>query len=152
MAATDNTIVVQAPFEVVWTMTNDVESWPALFAEYADVEILRREGDAIEFRLTTRPDADGHVWSWVSRRTPDKDARTVLAHRIETGPFRFMRLKWTYRETPDGVEMRWMQEFEVKDEAPFDDAAMAERLDRNTRLNMTRIKQLIEERVAKEAV
>ncbi|MFG2371940.1 SRPBCC family protein [Streptomyces sp. NPDC048504] len=72
MAATDNTIVVRAPFEVVWTMTNDVESWPALFAEYAEVEILRREGDAIEFRLTTRPDSDGRVWS----RVPTTSSRT----------------------------------------------------------------------------
>lgn len=30
--------------------------------------------------------------------------KAVWAHRVETGHFRFMRLWWNYRETPDGVE------------------------------------------------
>nr|CAP12603.1 aromatase [Streptomyces olivaceus] len=152
MTTTDNTITIRAPFDLVWRRTNDVESWPTLFAEYASVDVLRRDGDAVEFRLTTRPDADGKVWSWVSRREPDLASRTVSARRVETGPFRFMHLTWTYQETPDGVVLRWIQEFEVADEAPFDDAAMAERIDRNTRLNMGRIKQLIEADATKETV
>ncbi|MGH3898242.1 MAG: SRPBCC family protein, partial [Pseudonocardiaceae bacterium] len=28
--------------ELVWSMTNDVESWPQLFSEYASAEILSR--------------------------------------------------------------------------------------------------------------
>ncbi|MFD8995009.1 SRPBCC family protein [Streptomyces abikoensis] len=150
MARTDNAIVIDAPLDLVWEMTNDVESWPTLFGEYAAAEILRRDGDAIEFRLTTKPDADGREWSWVSRRTPDRENLTVSAHRIETGPFTYMDLAWSYRQTPEGVEMRWVQEFEVKDEAPFDDAAMVARIDGASRKNMNRIKQAIEARAAKE--
>ena len=50
-------------------MTNDVESWPELFTEYASAEILDREGDTVRFRLTMHPDENGKVWSWVSERT-----------------------------------------------------------------------------------
>ena len=151
MAVTDNSIVVDAPMELVWEMTNDVASWPELFSEYAAAEILERDGDTVRFRLTLRPDDDGNVWSWVSERTPDPVSRTVRARRIETGPFEFMNLHWTYTETDGGVEMRWRQEFEVRPGLPFGNAEMAERLNTNTRREMARIKELVEKAAAQRA-
>lgn len=151
MALTDNSIVVDAPMELVWEMTNDVESWPELFSEYAAAEILERDGDTIRFRLTLHPDEDGNVWSWVSERTPDPVTRTVRARRIETGPFEFMNLHWTYTETDGGVEMRWRQEFEVRPGLPFGNEEMAERLNTNTRREMARIKGLVEKAAAERA-
>ncbi len=151
MAVTDNSIVVDAPMELVWEMTNDVASWPELFSEYAAAEILERDGDTVRFRLTLRPDDDGNVWSWVSERTPDPVSRTVRARRIETGPFEFMNLHWTYAETDGGVEMRWRQEFEVRPGLPFGNAEMAERLNTNTRREMARIKELVEKAAAQRA-
>lgn len=67
---TENSITVDAPFDLVWDMTNDLENWPNLFSEYASVEVLSREGDTTTFRLTMHPDDNGKVWSWVSERTP----------------------------------------------------------------------------------
>jgi aromatase len=151
MALTDNSIVVGAPMELVWEMTNDVESWPELFSEYAAAEILGRDGDTIRFRLTLHPDEDGNVWSWVSERTPDPVTRTVRARRIETGPFEFMNLHWTYTERDGGVEMRWRQEFEVRPGLPFGNEEMAERLNTNTRREMARIKGLVEKAAAERA-
>lgn len=46
--------------------------------------------------------------------------------------------------------MRWRREFEVKDDTPLGDAAITERIDRNTRSNMNRIKQVIEDRSAQQ--
>ena len=40
---TDNSIVINAPLQLVWDMTNDVESWPWLFTEYDSVAILECE-------------------------------------------------------------------------------------------------------------
>ena len=40
---TQNEIVIAAPLELVWDMTNDLENWPQLFSEYAAVEVLGRE-------------------------------------------------------------------------------------------------------------
>ncbi|MGC9535673.1 SRPBCC family protein [Streptomyces sp. UG1] len=151
MALTDNSIVIDAPMELVWEMTNDVASWPELFSEYAAAEILERDGDTIRFRLTLHPDENGKVWSWVSERTPDPVTRTVRARRIETGPFEFMNLHWTYTETVGGVEMRWRQEFEVRPGLPFGNAEMAERLNTNTRREMARIKGLVEKAAAERA-
>ncbi|GAA4616664.1 SRPBCC family protein [Actinoallomurus liliacearum] len=145
---TDNAIVINAPMALVWDMTNDVASWPSLFSEYAAAEILKRDGDTVTFRLTMHPDEDGQVWSWVSERTADPVGREVNAHRIETGPFEHMNIHWEYREVADGVRMRWVQDFHMKPQAPVDDAAMTEHLNRNTAIQMDRIKRLVEEAAA----
>ena len=143
-ARTDNAIVIAAPMGIVWEMTNDVASWPELFSEYASAEILGRQGSTVSFRLTMHPDPDGNVWSWVSERTADEQTRTVLAHRVETGPFEYMNIRWTYRPVTGGVEMRWVQDFHMKPQAPADDAAMAEHINANSAIQLERIKRLVE--------
>jgi len=145
---TDNSITINAPLDLVWDMTNDVESWPDLFSEYASAEILHRTGDTVRFRLTMHPDENGAVWSWVSERTADRASRTVSAHRVETGPFAYMRIRWTYDETPDGTRMRWIQDFRMKPGAPVDTAGMTDRINTNSVVQMTRIRDLVEKAVA----
>ncbi|MEV0325262.1 polyketide cyclase [Micromonospora echinospora] len=141
---TECAVVIDAPMDLVWEMTNDVPNWPDLFTEYASAEVLERDGNTIRFRLTMHPDENGRVNTWVSERTSDPATRTVRAHRIETGPFDFMHIFWAYREVDGGVEMRWEQEFHVKDEMPFDDAAMAAHLLKNSAIQMAAIKERIE--------
>jgi heme-degrading monooxygenase HmoA/ribosome-associated toxin RatA of RatAB toxin-antitoxin module len=141
---TDNSVVIHAPMDLVWRMTNDVTSWTTLFTEYANVEVLNRDEQTMRFRLTTHPDENGKVCGWVSERTVDEDTKTVTAHRVETGPFEYMRIHWEYRPVDDGVRMRWVQEFAVKPEAPMDDASAERFLNLRTRTEMAHIKLLIE--------
>jgi aromatase len=142
---TDNHIVIDAPMDVVWDMTNDVPNWPHLFSEYASAEVLERDGDTVVFRLTMHPDEDGNVWSWVSKRTSDPATRTVRAERVETGPFEFMNIYWEYTEEPGGgVRMRWVQDFHMKPQAPATDDAMTEHLNINTKVQMALIKERVE--------
>jgi aromatase len=49
---TDNKVVIEAPIDQVWTVTNDVASWPSLFSEYASAEILETAENYVKFRLT----------------------------------------------------------------------------------------------------
>jgi aromatase len=141
---TDNAIVIDAPFDVVWEMTNDVPGWPRLFSEYAVAEVLHRDGDTVRFRLALHPDENGTVWSWVSERTVDRQDHTVRAHRVETGVFKYMSLFWEYTETPEGVRLRWVQDFEMRPTAPIDDAAMTARLNANTAGQLRLIKDKVE--------
>lgn len=143
-AVTDSSIVINAPMELVWEMTNDVESWPRLFTEYSKAEILERTEDTVRFRLTMHPDENGKEWSWVSERSPNPANRTVRARRIETGPFEYMNIFWEYREVDSGVEMHWVQEFQVRQEMAFGDEAMAAHLKQNTVVQMAHIKEQIE--------
>jgi aromatase len=143
---TDNEITIAAPLDLVWDMTNDIESWPNLFSEYASVEVLRREGDTTTFRLTMHPDENGKVWSWVSERETARDVHTVWARRVETGPFAFMNIRWEYDETPEGTRMCWTQDFEMRPDAPIDDAGMTELINRNSKVQMELIRDKIEQR------
>ncbi|MFE4419259.1 SRPBCC family protein [Streptomyces sp. NPDC056817] len=142
---TDNHIVIHAPLDLVWEMTNDVPKWPDLFSEYATAEVLERDGDTVVFRLTMHPDEDGNVWNWVSRRTSDAATRTVRAERVETGPFEYMKIYWEYTVEPGGgVRMRWVQDFHMKPQAPATDEGMTEHLNRNTLVQMALIKEKVE--------
>lgn len=148
---TDNEIVIDAPRDVVWTMTNDIVSWPKLFSEYSESTVLSERDGTIIFRLSLHPDENGTVWSWVSARTPDEATATVRSQRLETGPFKYMWIFWEYVETAQGVVMRWVQDFEMKPEAPVDDAAMQQRLNRNTAIQMRLIKEKVEAAARSEA-
>jgi aromatase len=143
---TDNAIVIEAPRDVVWSALNDIERWPELFTEYASAEIIERDGETTRFRLTTYPDPEhnGQVWSWVSERTAEPAAYRSRSHRIETGPFQYMRIQWFFDEVEGGTEMRWKQEFSMKPEAPADDAGAEDYLNRNTRIQMQVIKERLE--------
>lgn len=141
---TDNEILISAPLDLVWAVTNDVAGWPELFSEYASAEILERDGDSVTFRLTMHPDENGQVWSWVSKRTPDPAQHVVRAHRIETGPFEYMNIEWTYEPANGGTRMRWIQDFQMKPTAPVDDEQMTANLNRNTKVQMLLIKEKLE--------
>jgi aromatase len=146
MPVTDNAVVIAAPIDVVWERMNDVESWPSLFSEYAKAEILEHEGDKITFRLTTHPDPEynGQVWSWVSERVVDPSTYTTKSKRIETGPFEYMTIEWYFEEVEGGTQMRWVQDFSMKPEAPATNEQAEEYLNKNTKEQMRVIKERIE--------
>lgn len=141
---TDNEIVIDASMDLVWDMTNDIASWTDLFSEYAEAKILRTQDGTIVFRLALHPDENGTVWSWVSARTPDPATRTVRSQRVETGPFKYMWIYWEYLPAKDGVRMRWVQDFEMKPQAPVDDEVMQDNLNRNTAVQMRLIRDKVE--------
>jgi len=147
-ARTDNSIVIDAPLETVWELLNDVENWPNLFTEYAKAEILERNGNTMQFRLTTHPDPeyDGQVWTWVSERTVDPEAHSVKARRIETGPFEYMNIEWYFEPADGGTRIRWVQDFSMKPTAPADDEQAEKYMNERTAEQMSAIKGRIEER------
>ncbi|MGC4806940.1 SRPBCC family protein [Micromonospora sp. DT233] len=145
---TENSIVIAAPLRLVWELTNDVANWPELFTEYAAVQILERDGRTVRFRLTMHPDETGTVWSWVSERTTDWENRQVRAHRVETGPFEYMKIHWRYGTEPEGTRMTWTQDFAMRPQAPLDNAGMTARINANSRVQLAVIKERVE-RVAR---
>ena len=148
---TDNQIVINAPIQKVWEITNDVADWANLFTEYAKAEILESQGNTVRFRLTMYPDENGKVWSWVSERTTDPKTHTVKAHRVETGPFDYMNIEWYYSEAENGTLMRWVQEFHMKPDAPVDDDWMENNINTNTKKQMAIIKERVEQRLSASA-
>ncbi len=150
VAHTENVIVINAPIDFTWKATNDLENWPNLFTEYAKIDVLERRGNSVVFRLTMHPDEQGNAWSWVSERTLDPDTRTARAHRIETGWFKYMHIFWEYHEADGGTrtQMRWVQDFEMKPNAPVNDEQMRQRIDDNSKIQMRAIKERVEQMAA----
>ncbi len=149
---TDNSVWIDADIDTVWVITNNLESWPELFTEYASVEILEKRGNTVRFRLTMHPDGGGNVWSWVSERVLDPDNHHVRARRVETGPFEYMRIEWTYTSEGGGTRMRWVQDFQMRPAAPLDDEQMTNRINVNTRREMGVIKSKVEAAAAGSAI
>jgi aromatase len=141
---TDNSIYIDAPIDHVWQMTNDLPTWPDLFTEYAEVEILESTDTYFKFRLTMHPDDNGKVWSWVSERTLDPATHEVTARRVEPGPFEFMDIRWTYAPEGSGTRMRWIQDFRMRPQAPIDTEGMTRRIDGNSKIQMGIIKEKVE--------
>jgi len=110
MGHTVNSIVIKAPYELVFDISNHIERWTELFGkEYASADVLERRGNEITFRLT-----DEDKKSWVSKRWLYKDLKFAYAQRWDPlFPFNYMKIVWFYTETPDGVKMTWIQDFEM---------------------------------------
>ncbi len=110
MGHTRNSILINAPYNLVFDISNKIERWTELFGkEYASADVLERKGNEITFRLT-----DEDKKSWVSKRWLHKDQMFAYASRHEPMfPFRYMKIIWLYNETPEGTEMIWMQDFQM---------------------------------------
>ena len=110
MGHTRNSIFIKAPYDLVFDISNHIERWTELFGdEYVSAEVLERKGNEITFRLT-----DDENKSWVSKRWLFKDLKFAVASRHEPMfPFRYMKIIWLYNETPQGVEMIWIQDFDM---------------------------------------
>ena len=149
-AHTDNEVVIQAPLDMVWERMMDIESWPDLFSEYAKAEVIEQDGDRVQFRLTTHPDPDydGQVWSWVSERVADPSTHSSKSRRIETGPFEYMNIEWYFEEAVGSTKMRWVQDFSMKPSAPANDEQAEQYMNKNTKTQMTVIKERLEQEAA----
>jgi aromatase len=145
-AHTENSIVIEVPVDVVWEEVNRLEQWPLLFAEeYARVDILARDGDRVTFRITTKPQENGRSFSWVSERVLDPQRFQAVARRVETGPFLYMHIFHSLEKCPEGTRVRWVQDFEMRPQAPFTDEQMATRINRGSERNLQRHKQIVEQ-------
>lgn len=110
MGHTVNSIVINAPYELVFDVSNHIERWTELFGkEYASADVLERKGNEITFRLT---DEEGK--SWVSKRWLYKDLKFAYAQRHDPlFPFLYMKIVWLYHQTAEGIKMTWIQDFEM---------------------------------------
>lgn len=142
MGHTRNSIVISAPYSLVFDISNKIERWTELFGdEYVSAEVLERKGNEITFRLT-----DDEKKSWVSKRWLFKEHKLAYACRHEPMfPFRYMKIIWLYNETPDGTEMIWIQDFAMDEKfTKFTEAQIEGFINEHSVHNMKIFKNVIE--------
>ena len=141
MGHTCNSIIINAPYGLVFDISNDIPRWIDLFgSEYKKAEIISKEGDKITFRLTDDEDK-----SWVSWRLLFKDEYFAYAERFEPKfPFIYMKIIWLYTLKPEGVEMTWIQHFEMDEKAKFNDEQVEGFINKHSKDNLLIFKRVIE--------
>src|SRR3989338_4778250 len=155
MGHTCNSIVINAPYDLVFDISNDIPRWTELFGtEYKKAEVVKKEGNKITFRLTDDEDK-----SWQSWRLLFKDKYLAYAEREEPKfPFKYMKIVWLYTPiTQEGmalasapptaggpVELTWVQHFAMDDKAKFNDEQVEGFINKHSQENLKIFKQIIE--------
>ena len=146
MGHTVNSILIKAPYDLVFDISNDIERWTELFGgEYKEAKILKREGNKIIFQLT-----DNKGNSWQSFRLLFKDYYFTYAQRVEPlFPFKYMKIIWLYTPMPEGILMTWIQDFSMEEGAKFNDKQIEEFINKHSRENLKIFKEVIEKEAKK---
>lgn len=160
MGHTCNSIIINALYDLVFDISNDIPRWTELFgAEYKKAEILKKEANKITFRLTDDEDK-----SWVSWRLLYKDNFFTYSERFEPKfPFEYMKIIWLYTPKVDGmvaladgsqtttslVELTWIQHFKMDAKAKFTDGQVEGFINKHSQENLLIFKRIIEKAAAK---
>jgi len=140
MAHTVNSIVINAPYEKVFDLSNDISRWKEYFNEYTGSEVIEKTDNKLVFKLTHQ---NGN--SWTSCRLLFKDDKFAYALRVEPMfPFEYMKIIWLYREVECGIEMTWIQDFKMDKGAKFTDSQVEEIINKHSVTNLQRFKEIIE--------
>ncbi|MFC1593901.1 SRPBCC family protein [Candidatus Omnitrophota bacterium] len=141
MGHTCNSITINAPYEKVFDISNDIERWTELFGtEYQEAKILKREDNKLTFKLT---DDEGR--SWQSYRILNKEHKFAYAQKLPPEfPFKYMKIIWLYTPSPDGIIMTWIQHYTMDDKAKFNDEQVEEMINKHSQENLKIFKDIIE--------
>ncbi|MCX5706104.1 MAG: polyketide cyclase [Candidatus Omnitrophica bacterium] len=146
MGNTCNSIIINALYEKVFDISNDITRWTELFGtEYKKSEVVKKEGNKITFKLTDEDDK-----TWQSWKLLFKENYFTYAERQEPKfPFKYMKLVWIYTPKPEGIEMSWIQHFEMDEKAKFNDAQVEGFINEGSQHNLKIFKKIIEEEAKK---
>lgn len=155
MGHTCNSIIINAPYDKVFDISNDIPRWTELFGgEYKKAEVVKKEANKITFRLT-----DDEGKSWQSWRLLFKDKYFTYSEREEPKfPFKYMKIIWLYTSKLEGmtlakggqttdpcpIEMSWIQHFEMDDKAKFNDQQVEGFINKHSQDNLKIFKDVIE--------
>jgi len=167
MGHTCNSIIINAPYDLVFDISNDIPRWTELFGgEYKRAEVVKKESNKITFQLTDDEDK-----SWQSWRLLFKEYYFTYAEREEPKfPFKYMKITWLYTPKPEGmalssgsqtlpcrqagtafwpVEMTWIQHFSMDDKAKFNDEQVEGFINKHSQENLKIFKEIIEKEAKK---
>ena len=160
MGHTSNSIIINAPYDLVFDISNDIPRWTELFGgEYKKAEIIEKKDNLLTFRLT-----DDEEKSWVSWRLLFKDNYFTYSQRHDPlFPFKYMKIVWLYTLKLEGaalasgeqttdfcpVEMTWIQHFEMDEKAKFNDQQVEGFINKHSQDNLKIFKELIEKEASK---
>jgi len=141
MGHTCNSIIINAPYDVIFDISNTIPRWTELFGgEYKEAIVVKKEKNKITFKLT---DKEGRTWQ--SFRLLFKENFLAYAEREEPKfPFEFMKIIWLYTPKPEGIELSWIQHFKMDSKAAFTDEQVEGFINQHSKENLKIFKAVIE--------
>lgn len=137
-------ITIRGDADQIFAITNDIARWPELFKEYSQAHVLSSQRDGrfakLVFELTNE---EGQTWqSW---RILDFQERMAIAQRgTPKFPFLYMHLTWSYEAVEGGVQMTWLQDFEMDPKAPVTNEQALARMVNHMQENQKHFKHVLE--------
>jgi aromatase len=138
---TDVEVVVRAPLETVWTVSNAHELWSA---ERHKLYFSRDDGRWISFQVTSPPDERGRSWTYNVDRSQYPEQHTVYSRRWGNPELVYSVAWWLYSEVPEGTKIRCVQDFEMAADASVDDREMERIVENTSRGALTRMAARVE--------
>ena len=141
MGHTCNSIIINAPYDLIFDISNTIPRWTELFGgEYKEAVVVKKEKNKITFKLT---DKEGRTWQ--SFRLLFKEDYLAYAEREEPKfPFEFMKIIWLYTPKPEGIELTWIQHFKMDSKAAFTDEQVEGFINQHSKENLMIFKAVIE--------
>ncbi len=141
MGHTCNSIIINAPYDLIFDISNTIPRWTELFGgEYKEAIVVKKEKNKITFKLT---DKEGRTWQ--SFRLLFKENYLAYAEREEPKfPFEFMKIIWLYTPKPEGIELTWIQHFKMDCKAAFTDEQVEGFINQHSKENLKIFKAVIE--------
>src|ERR671925_862503 len=97
---TANSILIQAPRDVVFETAADLEQWPRILPHYRYIRFLERRAEGSVVKMAAR--RSGIPVSWVSLFVADRNRMELRFEHLRAFT-RGMRVVWTFTEPPAGV-------------------------------------------------
>ena len=141
MGHTCNAIVIKAPYEKIFDISNDIPRWTELFGgEYKEAKVVETKANKIIFQLT---DDEGR--SWKSFRLLFKENNFAYAERMDPKfPFEYMKIVWLYTPAEGGIKLTWIQDFKMDSKAKFNDEQVEGFINKHSKENLEIFKNVIE--------
>src|SRR5919106_1970522 len=107
---TENAVEIAGDLDRIVGLAVDVERWPEILPHYRWVTLLEGGGDRKVVEMAARR---GRIpLRWRAVQEVDRSVTPpVITYRHIGGPTRGMDVAWTFRETPDGVDVRITHQF-----------------------------------------
>ncbi len=112
MPIVEKEIEINAPFEEIFEIAQNVEDYPRFMPSIKSVEIIEKEGNRRITRWTARVEELGRTMSWKEEDFWDKEKGECRFHLIE-GDFNKYEGVWTFYKMGDRTLVRLKIEYEM---------------------------------------
>ncbi|WP_156724673.1 aromatase/cyclase [Streptomyces apocyni] len=152
---TEHAITVAAPPAAVYDLVADVSGWPQVFGPTVHVEVLEEAPESGgEQLLRIWAMANEQVRTWTSRRVLDPASHTITFRQVvSAAPVASMGGEWRIEEHDDGrTRVTLLHDYRAIDDDPAAEQLIEQAVDRNSRAELTALKNAAELSRSREEV